>query len=83
MQDEDTGRIIIGNGRTEFSKRNGAHVPCDFTLTVEIEDGRERLTFDNWIGQRGDFKGDPEPVTDEPYSADMRAKLQRLAGVLD
>ena len=46
-------RAIVGHGRTELLAKNGVKVPCDCSLTIEIEDGRERPTFDDWIGQWG------------------------------
>jgi hypothetical protein len=82
-QDNDSGRTIIGHGRTEFANKIGAAIPCDFTITAEIEDGRERLTFDDWIGQWGDFKSNPEPITEAGYAGEVRAKLEKLASALD
>jgi len=83
LRDEDKTRVVTGTGRTEFTGKNGALIPCDYTLTIEIEDGQERLTFDNWIGQWGDLKDKPEPITDDRYAAQVRAKLRALANGLE
>ena len=83
VHEEANARTIVGRGRTEFLAKNGAKVPCDYSLTVEIEDGRERLTFDDWIGQWGDFKPNPQPITEDPYASEVRAKLVGLANALE
>ena len=90
VEGKDTCRIIIGHGLTEFSKqrdpaRYANTIQCDYTLTVEIWDGRERLTFDNWIGRFWDPQSHPVPipVTHVGYAREVKAKLHALAEALD
>ena len=90
VQGKDTSRIIIGHGLTEFSKqrdpaRYANTIQCDYTLTVEIWDGRERLTLDNWIGRFWDQQSHPVPipVTHAGYAREVKAKLQALVETLD
>jgi len=73
ISDRENGKII-GKGITDITHLI-INIPCQFTMIVEVKDGKYRTSYNNFIGMWGEYKNDPRPVE---YQKDVEALKIKL-----
>jgi len=77
MQDKNNGKII-GKGVTSFLNIY-VEIPCEYTVTIDVRDNKYRIIFENFIGLWGQFRNNPQPVTDKGSLDQLKIKTKAIA----
>jgi hypothetical protein len=79
LQDKENSRII-GHGVTYFTTIY-VKIPCEYTVSIDIKDGKLRATFNNFIALYGDFHNKRHPLG-KAYVGEVKRDLQSLSNSL-
>ena len=80
LKDKDQGKII-GKGMTKFTNVT-AVIPCMFTVTVDIKEGKYRTIYEDFIGYWGANENQPQPLNSYSFLTQVKKNLSEFDAML-